>query len=143
MFTVTDRARVDAAIAVRLPVFVDEQRVPVEEEIDEHDRSDLDARHALLRDEHGIAVATGRYYRLENDTAQIGRMAVLAPHRGAGLGRRVLDALIADARSRGFRRANLHAQLHAVGFYERAGFASVGPTFLDCDIPHQAMERTL
>jgi predicted GNAT family N-acyltransferase len=131
-----------AAFSVRFPVFVDEQHVPAEEEVDEHDRTDGDARHALVRSD-GEPVAAGRYYRTDGNTAQVGRMAVLASHRGRGLGRLLLDALIADARARGFTRIALHAQDHAVAFYANAGFAAFGATFMECDILHQPMELVL
>src|SRR5580704_19106635 len=93
LFDIHDRDRMAAAFSVRVPVFVDEQHVPAEEEIDEHDRTDSDARHALIR-AGAVPVAAGRYYRLEGATAQVGRMAVLAPYRGRRLGRRLLDALV-------------------------------------------------
>lgn len=142
LFDITDADRMHAAFAVRFSVFVDEQRVPAEEEVDEHDRTDTDARHALLR-EGGVPVAAGRYYRVDGSTAQIGRMAVLATHRGRRLGRALLDALVADARRRGFTRAALNAQDHAVEFYAKAGFTPYGATLVECDILHQPMERAL
>jgi predicted GNAT family N-acyltransferase len=142
VFTVADRARMDEALAVRFAVFVDEQRVPAEEEIDEHDRADLDARHALIRAE-GSVVAAGRFYRKDPQTAQIGRMAVAASYRGHGIGRVLLDALLAEARARGYARASLNAQTHAAEFYRKAGFVPYGETFHECEILHQAMEREL
>jgi predicted GNAT family N-acyltransferase len=131
----------EAAFSVRFRVFVDEQRVPAEEEVDEHDRTDTDARHALVRD-GGVPVAAGRYYR-NGSTAQIGRMAVLAEYRGRRLGRQVLDALVDDARRRGFLRVALYAQDHAIEFYVKAGFTPYGATLVECDILHQPMERAL
>jgi predicted GNAT family N-acyltransferase len=142
VFPVTDRERMDAALAVRFPVFVDEQRVPAEEEVDAHDRDDPHARHVLVRD-GATAVAAGRYYRIDAVTVQIGRMAVLAEARGRGVGRLMLDALLADARERGYARASLNAQVHALAFYEKAGFRAYGPTFEECAIVHQAMDRAL
>ena len=130
------------AFSVRVPVFVDEQHVPADEEIDEHDRTDGDARHALVRD-GDKPVAAGRYYRLGGTTAQVGRMAVLAPYRGRRIGRQLLDALIADARARGFTRVALNAQDHAVAFYAKAGFTAFGETLVECDILHQPMELLL
>ena len=131
-----------AALAVRFVVFVDEQHVPAEEEIDDHDRTDDDARHALIRD-GDKAVAAGRYYRLERTTAQVGRMAVLAAFRRRRVGRDLLDALVGDARARGFARVALNAQDHAVGFYAKAGFTPFGATLVECDILHQPMELVL
>lgn len=142
VFSVTDRARMEAALAVRFPVFVDEQRVPADEEVDAHDRDDPHARHVLVRD-GGVPVAAGRYYRVDDTTVQIGRMAVLASARGRGIGRLMLDALVADARERGYTRASLNAQVHALGFYEKAGFTAYGPTFEECAIVHRAMDRSL
>jgi predicted GNAT family N-acyltransferase len=141
IFDITDRERLAAAFAVRFRVFVDEQHVPAEEEVDEHDRTDTDARHALVRD-GGVPVAAGRYYR-KGSTAQVGRMAVLAEYRGRRLGRQILDALVDDARARGFARVALNAQDHAIEFYAKAGFTPYGATLVECDILHQPMERAL
>jgi predicted GNAT family N-acyltransferase len=142
LFDVRDRERIDAALAVRFRVFVDEQHVPAEEEVDDHDRTDLDARHALIRAGDDV-VAAGRYYRLDASTAQIGRMAVLPAFRGRRVGRQLLDVLVDDARQRGFARAALNAQDHAVGFYAKAGFTPFGEMLVECDILHQPMELEL
>ncbi len=147
VFSVTDRARMDEALAVRFPVFVDEQNVPAEEEVDDHDRDDPFARHCIVRaalDGEALrAIAAGRYYRRDERTVQIGRMAVLRSARGRGLGRAVLDALLADARAQGYARASLNAQDHALAFYEKAGFVAHGPAFDECGIVHRAMDRDL
>lgn len=144
LFDTRDRARMDEAIAVRFAVFVDEQGVPAEEELDEHDdAADVHAVHALVRDAGGTVLAAGRYYRADERTAQVGRMAVRALARGRGAGRALLDALTADAAARGYVRAALNAQDHAVGFYARAGFSPYGPTTIECDIVHQPMAREL
>jgi predicted GNAT family N-acyltransferase len=68
---------------------------------------------------------------------------VLAPYRGRRLGRRLLDALVEDARARGFTRVALNAQDHAVAFYAKAGFTPFGATLVECDILHQPMEMLL
>ncbi len=141
LFDIHDTERMAAAFSVRVPVFVGEQHVPAEEEIDEHDRTDTGARHALVRDGN-VPVAAGRYFRI-GTTAQVGRMAVLAAYRGRGIGRLVLDALVADARARGFTRVALNAQDHAVAFYAKAGFTPFGETLVECDILHQPMELVL
>jgi predicted GNAT family N-acyltransferase len=142
MFDITDLERMQASFSVRLRVFVDEQNVPAEEEVDEHDRTDSAARHALVRMD-GLPVGAGRYYPADAATAQVGRMAVLAAHRGQHVGRALLDALIADARAHGYRRVALHAQDHAVAFYAKAGFTPFGATFMECNILHQPMELAL
>ena len=142
LFDISDDERMKAAFSVRFRVFVDEQAVPADEEVDEHDRTDPDARHALVRD-NGDPVGAGRYYRSGETTAQVGRMAVLASYRGRGVGRMILDALVADARERGYARVALNAQDHAVEFYAKAGFTPFGATLVECEILHQPMERAL
>ncbi len=126
------------ALAIRTSVFVEEQGVPPEEEIDAHDRTDASAVHALAR-LHGRAVGAGRYYIIDADTVQVGRMAVLADARGAGVGSALLAALLRTAAERGFTRAHLHAQQHAREFYARAGFVDDGEMLWDAGISHQPM----
>ena len=91
----------------------------------------------------GDVIAAGRYYCGPDGAAQIGRMAVLAAHRQRGVGRLLLEALLDEARRNGYARASLNAQVHALAFYERAGFNAVGPEFFECAIAHQAMVRDL
>jgi len=124
-------------------VFVDEQGVPLELEIDEHDRDDFNAVHALAREEDGTAIGTGRFYELDPSSARIGRMAVDADRRKCGAGARLLEALIAEAQRRGFTRARLDAQTSAVDFYRKAGFQDDGAPFWEVGILHQPMSRQL
>jgi predicted GNAT family N-acyltransferase len=142
LFGTQDANRMREAIALRVRVFVEEQNVPLEEEVDDHDRSDSRAVHALIR-AGAVAVATGRFYERDAQTVQIGRMAVDAAARGRGAGRMLLHALMDEARRRGYTRASLSAQLHARPFYEKSGFAAFGPLFLDAGIAHQEMQRPL
>jgi predicted GNAT family N-acyltransferase len=121
---------------IRFEVFVGEQKVPPESELDEWDASSL---HALAFDASGRAVATGRLL----PDGHIGRMAVLREARGQGAGAAVLEALMSAARARGEHEVALSAQTHAIAFYERAGFVAEGPEYLDCDIPHRLMRRGL
>lgn len=130
------------ALAIRTRVFVGEQGVPPDEEIDVHDRSDLQAVHALVRAD-GRIVGAGRFYVSAPRTVQIGRMAVDAASRGSGAGRALLTALVGEARRRGFDRAHLHAQTHARGFYAKAGFADDGEPLWDAGILHQPMSLEL
>ena len=121
--------------AVRQKVFVEEQNVAAEEEWDELDWA---CRHLLIT--NAIApMATGRLLSLGDGRARIGRMAVLKEFRGHGLGRTVLQGLIAEARRLGFSEIILHAQTHALGFYARSGFAAQGPEFDECRIAHREM----
>jgi predicted GNAT family N-acyltransferase len=142
VFDIGDAPRLEEALAIRVRVFVEEQGVPPELEVDEHDRDDPSARHALVRADD-VAVAAGRYYAIETGSVQIGRMAVLPEWRGRGVGARLLAELVAEAEREGYRRAHLHAQTHAAEFYRKAGFADDGATLWDAGILHQPMSRTL
>lgn len=122
--------------SLRNRVFVREQKVPQDLEWDGQDE---DAVHLLAFDLRGDAVGTARLL----PSGQIGRMAVLPEHRGFGIGRALLDAAVQAARERGDYEVFLNAQTHALGFYERAGFASVGEPFEEAGIPHQRMELAL
>lgn len=118
---------------IRFAVFVDEQKVPADIELDEHDPVCV---HVIARAE-GRAVGTGRLL----PDGHIGRMAVLKDWRGQGVGAAMLSVLIEAARARGDREVALSAQTHALGFYRRFGFVSEGAEYADAGIPHQAMRR--
>jgi predicted GNAT family N-acyltransferase len=144
LFGINDAAAMREALSIRTRVFVCEQHVPLDEEVDDHDRSDLAARHALLRAARGDpAAATGRFYARDAQTAQIGRLAVLPGARGRGYGAWVLAALLEEAGRRGFIRARLDAQVQARDFYLKAGFADDGAPLWDAGILHQPMTREL
>jgi predicted GNAT family N-acyltransferase len=130
-----DAARAQAR-RIRELVFVREQGVPLELEMDEQDpRCD----HALAYSADGSAVGTGRLL----PDGYIGRMAVLKEWRGKGVGGLLLLALVEQARSRGHATLRLNAQTHAAGFYRRFGFDIAGPEFMEAGIPHAAMRRDL
>jgi predicted GNAT family N-acyltransferase len=124
------------ASAVRFAVFVKEQGVPAEIELDEHDAA---AVHALALDPRGEVLGTGRLL----PDGRIGRMAVLVSARGRGVGAHILRALVDAARARGDGRIELHAQIRAVGFYRRHGFTAVGEPYEEAGIAHQTMVRRL
>jgi predicted GNAT family N-acyltransferase len=140
---VTDPKQRDDAFAVRIAVFVEEQQIPREDEIDEHD--DTDAVHCVAYVDR-VPAGAGRLVVVDGrdaPCAKIGRMAVLASHRGRGIGAAVLVALEGEAASRGLRVCRLSAQLHARGFYERAGYTAHGDIYDDVGIPHIDMEKRL
>ena len=120
---------------IRFTVFVDEQRVPPELEMDEHDATSV---HALAF-EGGKAVGTGRLLL----DGHIGRMAVLKEWRGRGVGRALLQALVQAARRRGDRDVVLNSQVHALGFYGAEGFKAEGSVYEEAGIPHQVMRLKL
>jgi len=152
---VVDAAGLAAAHALRLEVFVEEQQVPVEEEIDDLDTAPT-TTHVLVRDtlRDGAVVGTGR---LLTDPAHpgethVGRVAVSASARGTGAGAAVMRALEAIALAehavpgpdgRPAVRVELSAQVQAEGFYERLGYEVYGPVYLDAGIDHRDAAKTL
>ena len=129
-----ERAR-QLASPIRFQVFVREQRVPAEIELDDMDAPSL---HAIAF-ENEKAIGTGRLL----PDGHIGRMAILKEWRRRGIGAAILKALIDAAERRGDREIALSAQLHAVEFYRTHGFESVGDVYEEAGIPHQAMVRAL
>lgn len=121
---------------VRFTVFVTEQGVPPELELDEFDAPSL---HALAIDADGTVLGTGRLL----PDGHVGRMAVLQSARGRGIGSALLQALVEAARARGGREVVLSAQTHALGFYGRHGFVAEGETYDDAGIAHRLMRRRL
>lgn len=122
--------------AVRETVFIGEQRVPIEEEWDEHD---AECVHVLATDEQGTPIGTGRLL----PDGHIGRMAVLAHYRGRGVGAAILERLLLEAQHRGHKHLVLNAQTHAIEFYARFGFVAEGDEFQEAGIPHRRMTRVL
>jgi YbgC/YbaW family acyl-CoA thioester hydrolase len=129
-----------AAQRIRHEVFVQEQSIPADLEWDE---SDHDALHAVAFNRLGQAVATGRLLREGPGVARIGRMAVHRMLRGSGVGRQVLQTLLAAAAARGDSQAVLHAQRSAEEFYSGMGFRPHGEPFDEAGIAHIEMARDL
>lgn len=123
------------ASPVRKTVFVLEQGVPHELELDE---LDLTAAHALAY-LNTQCVGTARLIKISNTCCQIGRMAVLAGYRKQGIGGQLLRALIEYGKEQGMTEYLLHAQLFAIPFYEKFGFASQGETYDEAGIEHRNM----
>ena len=128
-------ARADA-MSVREAVFVVEQGVPPEIELDEWDPQ---CDHALAFEPRGRVVGTGRLL----PDGHIGRMAVVREWRGQGVGSAILAALVERAAARGMKHLVLNAQTHAAPFYASHGFVAFGDEFMEADIPHVAMARNL
>lgn len=125
--------------ALRRAVFVNEQGVPPDEEWDDRDAG---AVHLLARGDEGQPLGTARL-RLDGFTGHIGRVCVLPVARGTGLGAALMHAALDALRARGAARAELGAQCHALGFYEKLGFVAEGPVYDDAGIPHRHMIRIL
>ena len=132
-----DWTRDKAALqAIRREVFVIEQRVPEHEEWDDRD---VVCRHMLAIAHDGVPIGTGRLL----PDGYIGRMAVLKPWRGHGVGRALLLKLLETAREYGHSEIRLHAQTHALEFYRKHGFTPLGAEFMEAGIPHYEMRLAL
>lgn len=129
---------IDKIFYIRKTVFVEEQGVPIEEEIDEQDRL---AIHILVFDE-GVPVGTGRVFEIEKQW-YIGRVAVLRENRGKGIGRLIMEKLITYAKEQGASRVFVHAQTNTMNFYRDLGFTERGAEFMDGGIPHKEMFKEL
>ncbi len=127
------------AFLVRQEVFILEQGVPAELELDEFDSL---ATHALVYQD-ARCIGTGRLVNLSAKQAQIGRMAVLAKFRGKGVGKQILRKLVDLAASQGAQRIILHSQVSAISFYEKLGFQAQGDAYDEAGIPHRNMMLTL
>lgn len=128
------RERVDAIRAVRHAVFVQEQGIPAALEWDGRDPG---CQHVLAMAETGQPIGTAR---MQPD-GHIGRMAVLAPWRGRGVGNALLIRLIRVAEERRLSNVWLTAQVGAIEFYRRSGFLAEGEPFVEAGIVHQKMTR--
>ncbi len=134
---VTTPADRHACFDIRTEVFVDEQKVPRDLELDDLEDHCIH----FLATVDGVPMATARL--LDRGYAKIQRVAVRKPARGTGLGRDIMLAVLAHAREAGFAQARLDAQVSAIAFYERLGFTAEGPVFDDAGIPHRLMVLVL
>ncbi len=126
-------------VALRRAVFIDEQGISEAEEMDDLDASAIH----MLAVVDGKPAGTARLL-IQNDIGKIGRICVLAEHRGTGLGARIVEAAMDHLRTLpNVTRAKLGSQDHAIGFYEKLGFKGYGPFYDDAGIPHQDMIRDL
>lgn len=122
--------------AVREAVFIREQNVP--EEL-EWDGMDGGCRHALALSLNGEAIGCGRIL----PSGHIGRIAVLSQWRNMRVGTGIMEALLNEARERGFKEVDVDAQVHALPFYYLFGFVEQGEVFMDAGIPHKKMTLQL
>ncbi len=124
-----------SVFGLRLEVFVEEQNVPREIELDDEDSV---ACH-FIADENGAAVGCARVIVNGND-AHLGRIAVKKTHRGQGIGAAICRYAIDYCRAQNCTRIWIHAQFHAAGFYEKLGFKPLGGIFMEAGIEHIEME---
>jgi predicted GNAT family N-acyltransferase len=137
-FISSDPALLARATDLRTRVFVGEQGVPAELEIDGRDPA---AAHVILQRD-GVVIGTARIFD-EGHAAVVGRVAVAPALRGQGLGAVVMDVAERWAGDQGLALVELHAQQRVIGFYERLGYTGVGDIYFEADIPHLTMRKNL
>ncbi|MCC7073842.1 MAG: GNAT family N-acetyltransferase [Deltaproteobacteria bacterium] len=133
-----------ACLRLRRTVFIEEQGVPEADELDELDGV---CRHFLatpsVTSRPDEAIGTARLLFLAADTAKAQRVAVLAAHRGQGVGAALMFALEGEAARAGATTLMLASQLSAARFYERLGYRAEGEVFVDAGIDHVVMKKSI
>jgi predicted GNAT family N-acyltransferase len=122
---------------VRGIVFIEEQQVPYEGEIDQFEKT---ATH-FLGEADGQPVAAGRLRHLEEGWVKVERIAVRPRWRGRGYGKEIVAFMLDHALAQGARKFKMHAQVHLEDFYRKFGFRREGAVFDECGIDHILMIR--
>ncbi|CAM4094045.1 acetyltransferase [Bacillus manliponensis] len=135
---VQNETQLNDAFFVRKQVFVDEQHVSAEEEYDQYEK---DAQHVVLYDQD-IPVGAGRF-RIAQGIGKMERICVLTSHRKKGAGKLIMDALESVAKEHSLSKLKLHAQTHAENFYHKLGYETVSDVFMEADIPHVVMVKSI
>ena len=136
---VSSERELKSAFEVRRQVFVEEQGISEELELDEYDR---EALHMVVKDKERV-IGTARIRFLVTGQAKLERMAVLKHFRRRGIGRDIISFLIAELRNRQIGQVLLHAQYSAVAFYRSCGFEKSGLPFWEAGIKHIKMQRRI
>ena len=126
-------------LEVRKEVFVEEQNVPLEIEVDEYEKEAVNI--LLTLDDRPLG--TVRYRDIGDGVAKVERMAVRMIARGMHLGQALMNFVHIHARDNGYKRTKLGAQVHALKFYEKLGYEVTSDEFDDAGIPHKYMEKEL
>ncbi|QDX95492.1 GNAT family N-acetyltransferase [Brevibacillus laterosporus] len=130
------------ALYVRRVVFIEEQQVPEDLEIDEHDQLSTPTTHFVAYHDNE-PVAAGRLRPFEEGVGKIERVAVKQETRGTGLGRDLMMHMEDIAVQQGYSTLKLSAQVHAQPFYEKLGYVGFGEIFDDAGIDHIMMKKQL
>ena len=131
-----NRFQFAACVYIRSIVFFGEQNVPFSEEINEEE----DCAVYYIGWYNGLPASTARYRILPDNIGKIERVATLKEHRGRGFGKTLLGQIINDLMGNTkLQKIKLSSQDHAISFYERLGFKTIGNGFMEAGIPHHLM----
>ncbi|GBD60361.1 putative acetyltransferase [Tetragenococcus halophilus subsp. halophilus] len=128
------------ALAIRKEVFIKEQGVPVEREIDENEQQ---AIHFVLYNEQNEPLATVRLLPSGNNIVKVQRMAVVRQARGHHYGKVIMQEAENYASNHDYQQMTLGAQISARNFYRNLGYQEEGDIFLDAGIEHITMTKNL
>lgn len=127
-------------LKIREEVFITEQSVPRDIEIDEHDiLTDPICKHFLLI-VNGMPAGTARAITLEDESIKIQRVAISKKYRGLGLGKILINEVEAYYSA---SKYVLGAQEYAIPFYEKCGYVVCSDIYMDANIRHKNMEKTI
>lgn len=135
---VSNEQELQDAYSVRKQVFITEQNVPAEIEIDEHE---TEAAHFVLY-QNGNTIGAGRFRVIDN-IGKVERICVLKEYRSNGCGQVIMNKIEEYAFQNGITTLKLNAQTHAIPFYSRLGYTIVSEEFLDAGIPHKTMKKNI
>lgn len=143
MATIVKKAITDSdlnhAFSIRTKVFVEEQNVPKDLEIDEWEEKAIH----FLAWENELPIGTCRLRFVDQFTAKVERVAVLKEKRKTGAGKLLMQTLEELARQKGAQKILLHAQVAVIPFYKKLGYEAFGTPFDDAGILHMKMEKSL
>ncbi|MBU8906885.1 GNAT family N-acetyltransferase [Desertibacillus haloalkaliphilus] len=138
IITVENQTQLKDAFAIRTEVFVHEQKVPEEEEIDQYED---DAIHFVIYD-GDKPVGAGRLRTVE-DYGKVERICIKKDYRKSGAGKLLMDKIEKTAEENQLPVLKLNAQTQAEGFYQKLGYQTYSGEFLDAGIPHVAMKKNI
>lgn len=138
---ITHQRDLDIAFTIRKTVFVDEQKVSLEDEFDDFDNLNGLCEHILVYS-NNLAVGTGRI-RVVDGIGKLERICILMPYRKQGFGNVIVQALEAIANEKGISQVKLHAQTYAEIFYSKLGYLTSSDVFMEDGIPHILMKKDL
>jgi len=139
IFFENDEELLREALNIRREVFVEEQGVPEEEELDGKDSASV---HVLLEKE-GKFIGTARIRKIDDGTFKIERVAILKEERGKGYGRFLMENIERELFPKGVQKIVLNAQIQVREFYERLGYRAEGEIFYEANIPHVRMVKVV
>ncbi len=135
---VTDDSQLKDAFSIRSKVFIEEQNVPEEEEIDQYESESV---HFVIYD-GDAAIGAGRI-RFVEDYAKVERVCVLKEYRGTGAGKVLMENMEEQVLKRNVNKFVLYSQTHAEKFYKKLGYETYSDIFMDAGIPHVAMKKQI